>query len=400
MNRCSRQISSYWLQFRTVLRNEYRTIFTDAGVVLVVILAIFIYSTLYSLGYGTEVLRNVPIGIIDQSKTPASRQLIETFSAGPNTVVAYEPSSMEEAKRLFFDREIYGIVYIPSDYEQKLLGGQMATVSLYMDASYFLMYRQVFQEVVTGINATGAMVEFQRLIAKGANIPQAMATTQPIIYQGHNLFNPYLGYGTFVMPAIIIVIIQQTLLIGLGMIGGTWREFNLYGKLIPPGRKCMSTLPVMAGKTFAYISVYAVTLTYIFGLHYKLFHLPANGDTGTIIALLIPYLLACINLGIAISTVCRYREQSIMLLLWTSIPILMLSGASLPREATPDWLYAFGQIFPSSHGVQGFIRVQSMGANLEEVMPEVRNLWILTLIYGGMAAIGIRYRLRKAGAKM
>ena len=94
MNRCSRQISSYWLQFRTVLRNEYRTIFTDAGVVLVVILAIFIYSTLYTLGYGTEVLRNVPIGIIDQSKTPASRQLIETFSAGPNTVVAYEPSSM------------------------------------------------------------------------------------------------------------------------------------------------------------------------------------------------------------------------------------------------------------------------------------------------------------------
>ena len=89
-----------------------------------------------------------------------------------------------------------------------------------------------------------------------------------------------------------------------------------------------------------------------------------------------------------------------MLLLWTSIPILMLSGASLPREAIPDWLYAFGQIFPSSHGVQGFIRVQSMGANLEEVMPEVRNLWILTLIYGGMAAIGIRYRLRKAGAKM
>ena len=162
----------------------------------------------------------------------------------------------------------------------------------------------------------------------------------------------------------------------------------------------MSTLPVMAGKTFAYISVYAVTLTYIFGLHYKLFHLPANGDTGTIIALLIPYLLACINLGIAISTVCRYREQSIMLLLWTSIPILMLSGASLPREAIPDWLYAFGQIFPSSHGVQGFIRVQSMGANLEEVMPEVRNLWILTLIYGGMAAIGIRYRLRKAGAKV
>ena len=77
---------------------------------------------------------------------------------------------------------------------------------------------------MTSIGSTGAMVEFQRLIAKGADIPQAQATTQPVIYQSHNLFNPYLGYGTFVMPAIIMVIIQQTLLIGIGMIGGTWRN--------------------------------------------------------------------------------------------------------------------------------------------------------------------------------
>ncbi len=65
-----------------------------------------------------------------------------------------------------------------------------------------------------------------------------------MIYQSHNLFNPYLGYGTFVMPAIIMVIIQQTMLIGIGMIGGTWREFGLYRKLCPAGgggcRRCPS----------------------------------------------------------------------------------------------------------------------------------------------------------------
>ncbi len=106
---------------------------------------------------------------------------------------------------------------------------------------------------------------------KGANIPQATATTQPVIYQSHNLFNPYLGYGSFVMPAIIMVIIQQTMLIGIGMIGGTWSEFGLYKKLIPPGRRRMSTLPVVAGKAFVYASIYAVTLFYILGLHYKFF---------------------------------------------------------------------------------------------------------------------------------
>lgn len=302
MSRFTKQITSYWQQFRTVVRNEYGSIFTDAGVILVLVLALLIYSTLYSLAYGTQVLRNVPIGVIDMSNTSTSRQLINTFNAGPNVYVAYEPGDMDEAKHLFYDREIYGVVYIPSDYEEKLLGGQQAVVSLYVDASYFLMYRQAFQELVSGIGTTGAMVEFQRLIAKGANIPQATATTQPVIYQSHNLFNPYLGYGSFVMPAIIMVIIQQTMLIGIGMIGGTWSEFGLYKKLIPPGRRRMSTLPVVAGKAFVYASIYAVTLFYILGLHYKLFHFPTNGHTADIIAFLIPYLLSCIFLGIAVST--------------------------------------------------------------------------------------------------
>lgn len=300
MSRFTKQITSYWQQFRTVVRNEYGSIFTDAGVILVLVLALLIYSTLYSLAYGTQVLRNVPIGVIDMSNTSTSRQLINTFNAGPNVYVAYEPGDMDEAKHLFYDREIYGVVYIPSDYEEKLLGGQQAVVSLYVDASYFLMYRQAFQELVSGIGTTGAMVEFQRLIAKGANIPQATATTQPVIYQSHNLFNPYLGYGSFVMPAIIMVIIQQTMLIGIGMIGGTWSEFGLYKKLIPPGRRRMSTLPVVAGKAFVYASIYAVTLFYILGLHYKLFHFPTNGHTADIIAFLIPYLLSCIFLGVAL----------------------------------------------------------------------------------------------------
>ena len=107
MSRFTKQITSYWQQFRTVVRNEYGSIFTDAGVILVLVLALLIYSTLYSLAYGTQVLRNVPIGVIDMSNTSTSRQLINTFNAGPNVYVAYEPGDMDEAKHLFYDREAW-----------------------------------------------------------------------------------------------------------------------------------------------------------------------------------------------------------------------------------------------------------------------------------------------------
>ncbi|WP_288351503.1 ABC transporter permease [uncultured Alistipes sp.] len=397
MNRFARQLKSYGQQLRAVMANEYRTIFSDGGVMLILIFALFIYATAYSLAYAPQVLRNVPIGVIDLSQTSTSRALTETFNAGPNTYVAYQPADMVEAKKLFFDREIYGIVYIPSDYEEKLLGGQQAVVAIYCDASYFLMYRQVFQEVVTTIGNTGAMVEFQRLIAKGANIPQAQATTQPVIYQARNIFNPYLGYGTFVMPAIIMVIIQQTMLIGIGMIGGTWREHGLYHKLCPAGRRHMSTLPIVLGRGLVYASLYAVTCFYILGLHYRLFHYPMNGATGTILLFMAVYMAACIGLSIAVSTLFRYRENSLLFLLWTSIPLLMLSGVSYPREGIPDWLFQFGQLFPSSHGVNAFIRIQTMGASLSEVFAEIKALVILAVIYGGLACIGTHLVIRREG---
>ncbi len=395
MSRFSRQMRSYWQQTGAVIRNEFHTVFTDKGVVLILVFALLIYATAYSLAYGSQVLRNVPIGVVDESRTPTSRALIDAFNAGPNTYVAYTPTSMEEARELFHARKIYGVVYIPADYERCLYGGQQANVAIYCDASYFLMYRQVFQEVVTSIGQTGAMVEFQRLVAKGANIPQAQATTQPVIYQSQNLFNPYLGYGTFVMPAIIMVIIQQTMLIGIGMIGGTWREFGLYHKLCPAGRRRMSTLPIVVGRALVYALIYAVTCALVLGLLYRLFHFPMNGNPWTVGIFMVAYVSSCIAMGIAVSTLFRYRENSLLLMLWTSIPVLMVSGVSFPREGIPEWLYNLGQLLPSSHGVDGFIRIQTMGASMSEVFPEIKWLIILTIVYGGLACIGIHQVIRR-----
>ena len=106
MNRFTRQMASYLQQFGAVVRNEFRTIFTDGGVLLILVFAMLIYATAYSLAYGSQVLRNVPIGVVDACRTATSRSLIETFNAGPNTYVAYEPTDMEEARELSYGRKI------------------------------------------------------------------------------------------------------------------------------------------------------------------------------------------------------------------------------------------------------------------------------------------------------
>lgn len=380
----------------SILRHEYKYIFTDAGVLLIVVGAMFIYTIVYSLAYKPEVLRDVPVAIVDNSNTSSSRKLIRSFDASPDLNVIYNPTNLEEAKELFLARKINGIVVIPPDYEKKLMSDETVNISVYADASYFLIYRQVFFGITGSMMTSNAQVEWLRFVAKGAMSEQAQAMSNPVMATVHDMYNPYGGYATFILPAIIIVIIQQTLVLGIGMVGGTWRELGLYKKLLPTGERRLATIPLVAGRSLAYLSVYCVTLLYILGFHYKLFGYPMNGDRWDIVLFLIPYLLSCTFLGIAVASFFKHRENSLLLLLFTSIPCLMLSGASIPKEAMPDWLYTLGMILPSSSGVDGFIRIQTMGATLGEVSAHFIRLWILTGIYFVLACIGTRWAVTKS----
>lgn len=379
----------------SVFRTELRYIFHDAGVILILFGAIVIYATAYGFAYKPEVVSNIPIAVIDQNKTVTSREFIRKLDATSHVAVAYKPNSLEEAKALFFERKVYGIVYIPYDFERNIETMDKAYFAYYADAGYFLLYKDVSLAVTAVMTDMNNEIEMQRFLLAGTPFEQAKAVSDPVKVTSLTLFNPYGGYGSFVMPAILVMILQQTLLIGIGMIGGTWREENLYRKLIPPDRKHMSALPIVFGKALAYFSVSILTMLYMFCFHYNVFEYPMNASVLQVIGFLLPYVLSIIFLGITLASLFRHRENSLIILLFTSIPLLMISGISVPKEAMPLWLYEFGKIFPSSAGINGFIRLQTVGASLKDVTPELLNLWILTGIYFLTACLGMRRLARE-----
>ena len=173
MSRFTHQMTSYWQQMLSVMRNEFRTIFTDAGVVLILVLALIIlrHRLLDGLrGAGAPQRADRGGGRMPHADQPQPDRDLQRRAEHRRGLQSDEHGGGEGSPSS--NARFYGVVYIPSDYEEKLLGGPQANVAIYADASYFLMYRQVFQEVVTSIGAmAGAMVEFQRLIAKGAQPP-------------------------------------------------------------------------------------------------------------------------------------------------------------------------------------------------------------------------------------
>lgn len=377
-------------QIASVTKNEFRSVFTDGGVILVLIGALLIYSTIYAFAYRNEVLRDIPVAIVDNNNTASSRELIRNFDATPNLRVAYKAQSLQQAKELLLKRKINGVVVIPSDYEKKLLRTELITIAVYADASYFLIYRQVFNDVLVSMMHRNYDIQLNRFTAKGIDIKRAEAMSDPVEVKVENMFNPYVGYATFILPPILILMIQQTLLIGIGMVGGTWREQRLYHKLIVRGEKYLATIPLVLGKALAYFVIDSVLMIYLFGIQYPLFDYPMNGEFVDIFLFLIPYLLACIFLAIAISTLFKSRENSLLAMIFTSIPLIMLSGASLPVEAMPHWLYKVGKIFPSSSGIEGFLQIQTMGATLNDVASSWKILWILSIVFFALACLGTK----------
>lgn len=376
-------------RFWKITKTEFISIFRDGGAMLILFGAMLIYGTLYPLIYAPQVVRNFPVAVVDMDNTPPSRQLVRMLDATPQAEVLYSAQSLDEAKQLFLDRKIYGVLYIPEGYEKKILAGEQNHVSLYADGGYFLLYSDFLGAVGTVVGTAGAEVQIGTLMAGGLNQQQAEWTAMPVRYDVNMLYNPYGGYATAILPAVLILIAQQLLLVGIGMVGGTWYEKGTWRRF-----RDYSATRLTFAKATAYLFLYIPLMLYIFSFQYKFFNYPMNGNHWDLLLVFLPYLLSVIFLGLTLGALFRKRETSMMMLIVTSVFFLIISGISWPKEGMPGWIYALGRMVPSSSGIDALVRIRTMGATLSDVAPEAVTLWVLTGVYGLTAILATIRRTR------
>ncbi|MBR4964378.1 MAG: ABC transporter permease [Alistipes sp.] len=351
-------------------------IFSDSGAMLILLFAMLIYTTIYSIAYGAEVVESVPIAVVDEDNTSLSRRFVDGLRSGPNTQVRYQPSALYEAKQLFYNQDVSSVLYIPDGFSRDIYSGVQTDVTAVLDGSHLLLYRGVLEQATADVLMTDAVIEVDKLIASGAVGGDVEPVVEPISYNSHVLYNSSLGYGSFVMPSILVVIIQQTLLIGVAMVAIRRRERVVC--LATTYIQCVITICV---RMLVYILIYAVSLTIALGVIWPIFGFPYNGSTRDVVLLMFIYMAAAFAFANAISYLFKRREAPMLLMLWSSVPVLLLAGVSYPREAFASWLYDIGRMLPSSSAVDAFIRVGSMGASLYNVRHEVLTLVVLAMAY-------------------
>ncbi len=372
---------------------EMRSTITDEGVLIFFILVPLAYPLLYSWIYNNEVVREVPVAIVDQSHSHTSRSFIRAFDASPDTKAAYYCTSMDEAKTLIAKQVVHGYLYFPKDFERKLFRGEQANVSVFCDMSLMLTYKAIYQTALTVSQYINARIQ----IAGSHNFTNYddEVTTKPLDFDEVPIFNTTGGYGNAVLPGVLMLILQQTLLLGIGLAAGTARENNRYQDLVPISKHYVGIFRIVLGKALCYFMVYMVMGTYLALAVPRMFGFTSMLTAVNLFGLLIPYILASTFFGMALSCIVRYRENVMLLVVLTSVPLLFLTGISWPQSNIPGVWQGISWLFPSTFGVRGFLRLNSMGANLSDILTEYQALWLQVVAYFFLTCAVYRSQLKQ-----
>ena len=358
---------------------EFRTTFRDQGVLIFFVLVPLVYPLIYSFIYTNETIREVPTVVVDNSRSSLSREYLRKVDASPETSIVAHCADMEEAKLMLKDRKAYGIIYIPTHFSDDITRGKQTQVSIFCDMSGLLYYKALLTANTNVSLAMNAAIKMER--AGNTTARQDEITAYPIEYEDVAIFNPTNGFAAFLIPAVLILIIQQTLLLGIGLSAGTAREHNRFKDLVPINRHYNGTLRIVMGKGLSYFMVYSLVAVYILCVVPRLFSLNQIAIPGVLTLFALHYLAACIFFAMTASIAIRNRETCMLLFVFTSVPLLFLSGISWPGAAMPAFWRYFSYIFPSTFGINGYVRINSMGATLNEVSFEYQALWVQTGVY-------------------
>lgn len=367
---------------------EIGNIIRDKGIMIFILFVPLAYPLLYAYVYTNEVVRDVPVAVVDECNSTLSREILRKLDSSPDVAIASRCSNMAEARELVRRREVYGVLQIPESFSKDLSRGDQTYIGLFCDMSSMLYYKALL------VAATNVSLEVNKDIKVERYIPgttdrQDEISKMPIEYDYVPMYNPQSGFAAFLIPPVLMLIIQQTLLLGIGMSTGNSRERHA-GSVIPYHPWYKNPVHIVVGKALSYFVLYILLAIYMYTVVTDMFTLPQLGRYETFVAFICPYLLACIFLAMTLSAFIYRREDSILLIVFMSVLMLFLSGLSWPSSSMPEFWKYVSYLFPSTFGLNGYVRITAMGASLSDIRAEYMALWIQAGVYFVLACLFYR----------
>ena len=361
---------------------EFGRVLADRNAFSLIVLGPILYGLFYPQPYLGQVLRGIPIAVVDQDRTELSRNLVQTLNADEAIKVAVRSDTLSDAHSALGRREVFGIVGIPEGTEREVLKGNKARLPAYVDSAYFLLYNRTLQGISEAASAVSAEVAARGARSDGSLTHAAVVKSSPVELLTEPLFNPTGGYASYIVPAAFVLILQQTLLMGSALLGGV--TFEAAGHL---ARRWRGAPQAIAGQALAHVCLAMPGVALYLVILPRLYGFSTLGRPLDLFLMAVPFLLSVSLFAQFVGAWFTRRESAVLLFIATSLPLFFLVGVSWPLEAIPKALRAASAVFPSTSAIDGLVRINQMGATLSEVWGDWITLWALTGIYGVLAVL-------------
>ena len=354
---------------------EWRRVLGTRSAFSVLFLAPLVYGVYYPQPYLNQILRKLPIAVVDNDLSDLSRQIVETLDASGALNVTVRARTLAEARTAIDRGKAFAAVEIPPGTERDVLKGITAHIPVYADATYLFIFRSTASGVATAVGALTSELVSRGARSDGSHVKAKLASTSPADVLLQPVFNPVGGYASYVVPAAFVLILQQTLLIGAAMLTGTALATSA------------GAFAGVLGRGIAHLTIYLPALALYLVVLPRIYGFSTLGHLPQIFALATVFLLATSFMGQAIGAWFTRPENATLLLLATSLPQFFTAGFAWPREAIPDAAIALGRMFPADSAIDGLVRINQLGANVWEVAHDWLGLWCLALGYLALAVI-------------
>lgn len=374
--------------------DELSELVKDEGILIFIILLPLAYPLLYAMIYNNETQRQLPICVVDESLTSRSRDFIRRVDATPEINIVSHCTDMAQAQELMRRRDVFAILRVPAEFNNDLWRGRQTVVGVYSDLTSMIYYKVVYLGVINvaqEVNRNIKVMERQTNVSRR----EEQLARWPIRFEEVKLYNSAGGFASFLIPPVLMLILQQALCLGVGMSMGRSRE-RFRGLVIPPTKHYKNTLAIVLGKGLVHFLLFLLMAFYVSMCVTRGFGLPQLGHFWDLLGFFVPYLLACTYMAIFYSSFIYRREDCILLFVFMSIPLLFISGVSWPGAAVPPFWKVIGSVFPSTWGLNAYVRIQGMGASLGDCHTEIMALWILAAIYFLLSCLFYMFEIRKA----
>jgi ABC-2 type transport system permease protein len=363
---------------------EWQRVLAIPGAFILLVLAPLVYGIYYPQPYLNQILRKIPIAVVDNDLSELSRGIVQTLDASGAVSVAVQADTLAEARAALDRGDAFAVVGIPPGTERDVLKGTNVHVPIFADATYLFIFRSMANGIAVAIDTLSSELAAGGARTDGSLVKAALASASPAEILLQPIFNPVGGYASYIVPAAFVLILQQMLLIGASMLTVV--------ALTQPGGGALATV---LGRGVAHLTIYLPALALYFIVLPRFYGFSTLGHPLQLFVLASVFVLATSFMAQAVGAWFKHPETPTLIFLGTSLPQLFLTGFSWPREAIPKPVLAVGYIFPSDLAIDGIVRIDQLGASLWEVAHDWRGLWALALIYFALAVISAAFVKRR-----